>query len=212
MIQSLFNHDEEPQPPENKSEIETEESIKRQLDELNPAAETPDADEEIETITLPRIDEVYAGATEPTVDNVFSENRFLEAETEAQAPEAESIPAETEPMPQVSAATQYRNVLQNENAPTNESFSQTGSILQKENVSQTETKPLTTAETIRQSGMAWSAAIGLFASVLFMMILGWFFDLLTGAAPIGLVVGIIIGAGLGFYQFFRITSQIFKKD
>jgi F0F1-type ATP synthase assembly protein I len=60
--------------------------------------------------------------------------------------------------------------------------------------------------------MAWSAAVGLFGSVLFMMILGWFFDLLTGASPVGLVGGIIIGSGIGFYQFFRTTSQIFKKD
>jgi F0F1-type ATP synthase assembly protein I len=215
MIQSLFNHDdddEKPQPPENKSEIETEESIKRQLDELNFSAQTPAADDEIETVILPRIDEVYSSATEPTADKTFSENRFSEAETQAQTTAAESLPGETEPVTQASTATPYRNVLQNETAPTNEGFSQTGSVFQTENVSPTETKPLTTAETIRQSGMAWSAAVGLFASVLFMMILGWFFDLLTGASPIGLVVGIIIGAGLGFYQFFRITSQIFKKD
>ena len=155
---------------------------------------------------------MQANAAEPAIDKAFSENQFSEAETQAQTPEAESMPSETEPLPQASTATPYRNVLQNETAPVNESFSQTGSVFQTENVSPTETKPLTTAQTIRQSGMAWSAAIGLFASVLFMMILGWFFDLLTGASPIGLVGGIIIGAGLGFYQFFRITSQIFKKD
>jgi F0F1-type ATP synthase assembly protein I len=239
MIQSLFNHDDEaPQPPENQSDVETEESIKRQLDELSLSAETPEAasepvifpemetqtgqtetgiiadneDDEIETIALPRIEQVYANASEPPVDNPFSETRFAENAAEMPAPEAESIAAEIEPLPQASTATQYRNVLETENAPANERVSQTQSIFQTENVSQTEARPLTTAETLRQSGMAWSAAIGLFGSVLFMLILGWFFDLLTGASPIGLVVGIIIGASLGFYQFFRITSQIFKKD
>jgi F0F1-type ATP synthase assembly protein I len=214
MIQSLFGNGEEtePQPPENQSEIETEESIKRQLDELNLSAETPAADDEIETIILPRIEQVDANASDPTIANAFAENRFSEAVTETPAPEAEPIAAEIEPMPQASTATQYRNVLLNEPAPSNESVSQTQSIFQTENVSQTEDRPLTTAETLRQSGMAWSAAVGLFGSVLFMLILGWFFDLLTDASPIGLVVGIIIGAGIGFYQFFRITSQIFKKD
>jgi F0F1-type ATP synthase assembly protein I len=226
MIKSLFDHDEEPQPKENKSEIETEEAIKRQLDELNLQPDTPaavsdesetitqirpaengaawiiDEDDEIETIALPRIEQVYANAGEPAVDNAFPENRFFEAEAEeTRAPETESPPPETEPMFQVSTPTPYRNVLQNEDAPVNESVSQT------ENAAQS----LTTAETIRQSGMAWSAAIGLFGSVLFMMILGWFFDLLTGASPVGIVGGIIIGAGIGFYQFFRTTSQIFKK-
>jgi F0F1-type ATP synthase assembly protein I len=226
MIKSLFDHDEEPQPKENKSEIETEEAIKRQLDELNLQPDTPaavsdesetitqirpaetgaawiiDEDDEIETIALPRIEQVYANAGEPAVDNAFPENRFFEAEaTETRAPETESPPMETEPMFQVSTPTPYRNVLQNEDAPVNESVSQT------ENAAQS----LTTAETLRQSGMAWSAAIGLFGSVLFMMILGWFFDLLTGASPVGIVGGIIIGAGIGFYQFFRTTSQIFKK-
>lgn len=243
MIKSLFDYDDEekPQPPEIQAEIETEESIRRQLEELNPATQMPAAndetetrpptgqaeietistgeDDEIETITLPKIEQVYADAGEPQMDNTALEDRFSEAETEiqapeteTQAPEAEPIAAEIEPLPQVPMETQYRNVLQNETAPVNEVFPQTESIFQTGNVSQTDAKPLTTAETIRQSGMAWSAAIGLFGSVLFMLILGWFFDLLTGASPLGIVGGIIIGAGIGFYQFFRTTSQIFKKD
>jgi F0F1-type ATP synthase assembly protein I len=245
MIKSLFDYeddDEKPQPKENKSELESEESIKRQLDEINILAETPaapdetetitqirltetvapvyaDEDDEIETIALPRIEQVYADAGEPPFDNAFSENQFdeisesqfAEIEAQLQAMETESTLTETEPPPQVSAATPYRNVLQNENAQVNNSVSQTGSIFQTEDVSQTDARPLTTAETIRQSGMAWSAAIGLFGSVLFMMILGWFFDLLTGASPVGLVGGIIIGSAIGFYQFFRTTAQIFKK-
>ncbi|MDQ3800811.1 MAG: hypothetical protein M3384_15290 [Acidobacteriota bacterium] len=246
--------EEKPQPKQNKSETESEESIRRQLEEINLAAETPgtaiadnaqtitqirqtdpeesfaeavqDAeDDEIETITLPRIEQVYAGSTEPpptAVNNVFPNNQssFDEEETVIRPPETAPIPPsaieqllnenaeEPQQPPLFSTPAKYRNVLQNEMPPvTGESVSGQAA----ENVSRTEAGSLTTAETIRQSGMAWSAAIGLFGSVLFMMILGWFFDLLTGASPFGIVLGIIIGAGIGFYQFFRLTSQIFKK-
>ncbi len=74
-----------------------------------------------------------------------------------------------------------------------------------------ESKPLSTAETIRSSGLAWSAAIALFAAVLVMLIIGWGADLILGSSPWGIVVGIIIGAAIGFFQFFRIIGEIFKK-
>ena len=47
-----------------------------------------------------------------------------------------------------------------------------------------------------------------------MLFLGWGADLLLGSSPWGLVGGIVLGAVIGFVQFFRITSQIFttKKD
>lgn len=82
---------------------------------------------------------------------------------------------------------------------------------------QTETKtesltPETTAENLRKTGLAWSAATVLGGSVIFMMILGWFFDLVFGSKPWGIVGGIVIGAIVGFIQFFRITSQIFKNE
>ncbi|HLA94974.1 MAG TPA: AtpZ/AtpI family protein [Pyrinomonadaceae bacterium] len=72
-------------------------------------------------------------------------------------------------------------------------------------------EPESTAETVRRSGMAYSAGIALFASVVFMLVIGWGADLLFGSSPWGIVIGIIIGAAIGFIQFFRITSQIFKK-
>lgn len=72
-------------------------------------------------------------------------------------------------------------------------------------------EPETPAETIRKSGLAYSAAIVLIASVVFMMILGWFADLLLGSSPWGVVGGIILGGIVGFIQFFRISSSIFKK-
>jgi F0F1-type ATP synthase assembly protein I len=44
-----------------------------------------------------------------------------------------------------------------------------------------------------------------------MLILGWFADLLLGTQPWGIVGGIVLGAVIGFFQFFKITSQIFKN-
>ena len=74
-----------------------------------------------------------------------------------------------------------------------------------------DSEPESTAETIRRSGLAYSAGIAFFAAVVFMLILGWGADLLFGSSPWGVVVGIVLGSVIGFVQFFRITSQIFKK-
>ncbi|CAN5802060.1 hypothetical protein BH20ACI4_BH20ACI4_34120 [soil metagenome] len=70
----------------------------------------------------------------------------------------------------------------------------------------------TTEENMRRTGLAWSAATVLGGSVVFMLVIGWFFDLVFGSSPWGIVGGIVLGALIGFIQFFRITSQIFKKD
>lgn len=74
-----------------------------------------------------------------------------------------------------------------------------------------EVKPQSLSENVRQSGLAYSAGIALFASVVFMMLIGWGADLLFGSSPWGIVSGIVLGALIGFFQFFRLTSQIFKK-
>jgi len=73
------------------------------------------------------------------------------------------------------------------------------------------TDPQSMGETVRQSGLAYSAGIVLFASVAFMLVIGWGADILFGSSPWGIVCGIVLGALIGFVQFFRITSQIFKK-
>ncbi len=78
---------------------------------------------------------------------------------------------------------------------------------------QTDFKPESLAQTARKSGLAYAAGITLFASIVFLMGLGWFADLLLGTSPWGIVGGIILGSIIGFIQFFRITSQILKdKD
>ncbi|MBK8812243.1 MAG: AtpZ/AtpI family protein [Acidobacteria bacterium] len=66
-------------------------------------------------------------------------------------------------------------------------------------------------ETIRRSGLAWSAGVVFFGSVVFTLILGWLVDLLLGSSPWGIVGGIVLGSIIGFVNFFRITSQIFKN-
>jgi len=79
------------------------------------------------------------------------------------------------------------------------------------NLSQSDFKPESPAETIRKSGLAYAAAITLFGIIIFMLILGWFFDLLAGTSPWGTVGGIVLGAVIGFFQFFRLTSQIINN-
>jgi F0F1-type ATP synthase assembly protein I len=72
-------------------------------------------------------------------------------------------------------------------------------------------EPQSKADAIRGAGLAWSAGIIFFGSIVFMLILGWGADLLLGSAPWGIVGGIVLGSLIGFIQFFRISSQIFKK-
>lgn len=74
-----------------------------------------------------------------------------------------------------------------------------------------QTEPESVAETVRRTGLAWSAGVAFLGAVVFMMILGWGADLLLASSPWGVVIGIVIGSAIGFIQFFRITSQIFKK-
>ena len=74
-----------------------------------------------------------------------------------------------------------------------------------------EAEPESMAESVRRSGLAYSAGIAFAAAVVFMLILGWGADLLLGSSPWGVVVGIVLGSAIGFVQLFRISSQIFKK-
>ena len=71
--------------------------------------------------------------------------------------------------------------------------------------------PDTVEETARKTGLAFSAGIAFFGSIVFMLFLGWLADLLLGISPWGIVAGIVLGAVIGFIQFFRIPSQIFGK-
>ncbi len=86
------------------------------------------------------------------------------------------------------------------------------SEVKKEFAVQTNFKPESQAETVRKSGLAYAAGITLVGAIVVMLIVGWFFDRLAGTSPWGIVGGIILGSVVGFYQFFRLTSQILKNN
>ena len=60
----------------------------------------------------------------------------------------------------------------------------------------------------RKSGLAYAAALSLFAAVVSGLIAGWLLDRWLGTGPWLLVGGIVLGAAAGFYEFIRITSKI----
>lgn len=70
--------------------------------------------------------------------------------------------------------------------------------------------PPTTGETIRMTGLAWSAGIMLFGSIAFLTVIGWFADLLIGSSPWGVVAGVVLGSIIGFVQLFRINAEILR--
>jgi len=69
----------------------------------------------------------------------------------------------------------------------------------------------TAGETARKTGLALSAGITLFGSVVVLMAFGYVADRYFDSSPTGLIIGIIAGSLIGFFQFFRLTSQILKK-
>lgn len=63
-------------------------------------------------------------------------------------------------------------------------------------------------ETNRKSGIAYAAAFTLFASVVSLCGAGWLLDRWLGTKPWLMVIGIVLGAAAGFYQFIRLTSKL----
>lgn len=72
-------------------------------------------------------------------------------------------------------------------------------------------EPEMAGETARKTGLALSAGVTLFGAVVVCMAAGYIADRYFNSSPTGLIVGIVFGALIGFYQFFRLTSQILKK-
>lgn len=72
-------------------------------------------------------------------------------------------------------------------------------------------EPENPAETARKSGLALSAGIVFFSSVVALMIVGYLADRFFDSSPKGLIIGIIFGSIVGFFQFFKLTSQILRK-
>jgi ATP synthase protein I len=63
-------------------------------------------------------------------------------------------------------------------------------------------------EANQKSGVAYAAALSLFFSVASLCGVGWALDRWLGTKPWLLVAGIVLGAIVGFYQFFRLTSKL----
>ena len=63
-------------------------------------------------------------------------------------------------------------------------------------------------ETSRKTGMAYAAALGLFASVAVMLGIGWLADRWLGTSPWLMIVGLVLGAAVGFYEFIRLTNKL----
>ena len=60
----------------------------------------------------------------------------------------------------------------------------------------------------RNIGIAYAAAFTLFASVAVFCGLGWLLDRWLGTAPWLMVVGLLLGAAAGFYEFIRLTAKL----
>lgn len=218
MIKSLFNHDDEPQPQSPaQQKNETEESIRRELEELNfeqnKAKTEPVSEQEVrqifsKIIELPPLAEKKF--SEETTENLSAESAPAEIKN-VEPPPAVDKSSVKSPLDEFFSGYEANESAAENRTPPAEKYQTAPVETENSPVFQNQNRSLSTAETLRQSGLAWSAAIGLFGSVVFMLILGWIFDTLTGASPYGIIGGIIIGAVIGFYQFFRVTSQIFKK-
>lgn len=225
MIKNLLNADEEP-PSGTKVLIEETTAV---VPETRPSFEIPEnakffvkpeetpenspLDEDAESLAALRseiesLEPEDRERLEKEIENTVKLETIAEEKIEAQPTELEKA-AET-PVEQSADVVQTHfddSALKVSEEPTEKALAD----LPETSIFQSAEKPPSTAETIRQSGLAYSAAIVLFGSVIFTMLLGWFADLLLGSSPWGIVGGIILGGIIGFIQFFRITSQIFKK-
>ncbi len=63
-------------------------------------------------------------------------------------------------------------------------------------------------ETNRKTGIAYAAALTLFASVVSLCGVGWLLDRWLGTKPWLLVVGLVLGAAAGLYEFIRLTAKL----
>lgn len=201
MIKNLLNADEDPPPG---TKVIVEETV------LNPPtepqnAEPPKLEQPADNIETRRVFEIPEDAKFFTPAPESADETAPVSEVSETAEPVTETPGE-EPVTSEAFEVNAENPVTAELSGDEKSGDKTSGTL-----FQGEAEPQSAGETIRQSGMAYSAAIVLFGSIVFMLILGWFADLLLGSAPWGIVGGIILGGIIGFIQFFRITSQIFKK-
>ena len=233
MIKSLFEHDEEikeTKAAENTADGESIEELTKAIEtgivenvSAKNIAKTPENVLINETQPIEPAEEIRQVEPIPTfqisefdfeddADEMILEVPDYEAELEAKI---NKIARQTSSVQENQSAIE--SVVPIENAgdfsnQTNEPQSESVPVNKKEYAASEPTFQFETqSETVRRTGLAFSAAITLFGAVAFMMIIGWFFDLICGTSPWGIVGGVAFGALIGFIQFFRQTSQIFKN-
>ena len=59
----------------------------------------------------------------------------------------------------------------------------------------------------RKSGLIYAAVLSFDISTVTMLGVGWALDRWLGTGPWLVVTGIVLGAGVGFYQFIRLLSR-----
>jgi ATP synthase protein I len=64
------------------------------------------------------------------------------------------------------------------------------------------------AEVTRKSGLIYAAVLSFVLATVTLMGLGWALDRWLRTGPWLVVTGIVVGAGVGFYQFIRLLSRI----
>jgi len=172
----------------------------QEADDIWPYAAPPGFKREVRTGPAPRYEEIWLD------DTNGAETPFVAPEPAAIEPWTQESLSENKIQPNV-----YEEVWLNGPPPPDFPFGAASESEEFQFVPVAYT-PETPAETVRQSGLAYSAGIVFFASVAFMLLLGWFADLLLGSTPWGIVGGVILGSAIGFVQFFRITSRIFPPN
>jgi F0F1-type ATP synthase assembly protein I len=60
----------------------------------------------------------------------------------------------------------------------------------------------------RKSGLVYAAVLSFVLSTVTLMGFGWALDRWLKTGPWLVVTGIVLGAGIGFYQFIRLLSRI----
>jgi len=60
----------------------------------------------------------------------------------------------------------------------------------------------------RKGGLIYAAVFSFVISTVTMLGVGWALDRWLGTGPWLVVTGIVLGAGVGFYQFIRLLSRI----
>ena len=60
----------------------------------------------------------------------------------------------------------------------------------------------------RKSGLIYAAVLSFVISTVTMLGVGWALDRWLGTGPWLVVTGIVLGAGVGFYQFTKLLSRI----